>query len=367
MNSQANAIIAERPDVAGRADEGDRQDWVTIIVTPRERFGVAVESLQSVIDHTARPYRLVYIDGAGPDHIGEDLRRLCEAQGFGYIRTEHYLSPNRARNMGVAQADTRYVVFIDNDVIVSPGWLDALVLCAEDTGAEVVAPLTCQKEPLHTEIHQAGGEFADDHRAFLAAPPSDRRITDIHVYQGKKIGDVSLARSETQCCEFHCALVRRDVFDRFGMLDEALLATKEHIDFCMTVWNGGGRVMLEPASVVTYLFPGRTRPLTRADWEYFALRWSPDWQARSLRHFRDKWSLHDDPYFDRRQAMLSWRLSEGIAKPILSRFPLLGRSTRVRTACVKLLTAVLHNWSDRLARRHDRRAVAHATGVNALR
>jgi len=31
------------------------------------------------------------------------------------------LAPNEARNMGVGEVTTRYVVFIDNDVLVTPG------------------------------------------------------------------------------------------------------------------------------------------------------------------------------------------------------------------------------------------------------
>lgn len=320
----------------------------TIVVVPRERFGSAIKSLESVVTLTACPFELVYIDCASPKHIAAQLKLICERHGFSYFRFEEALSPNAARNTGLRKVSTPYLVFLDNDVIVSEGWLEALLACATETGAEVVAPLTCQKYPLHTEIHQAGGEFAADHRAFLAASPSDRRITDVHVLQGSKVTDVALERSETQCCEFHCALVRTDVFHRIGELDERLLATKEHIDFCMTVWASGGTVLLEPSSIVTYLFPGRNNPLIRGDRKFFALRWSPEWQRKSLDHFQAKWSLHCDPYFERRQQQLTWRLTEGIGKPLLARVPLIHRSHRLRTIALKFMTAALKKWSERL-------------------
>ncbi len=361
IDAETRLPVRARPDADNAVSAWTGDPLVTIIVTPRERFGVAAESLRSVIEHTDLPYRLVYIDAGSPRHVARDISRLCAENGFSHVRINGYLSPNAARNMGLRLAATRHVVFLDNDVIVSGGWLEALVGCAEETGAEVVAPLTCQREPLHSEIHQAGGEFASDHRAFFAAAPEDHRITDIHVLQGRKVSETRLARGETQCCEFHCALVRRDAFERFGELDEGLLATKEHIDFCMTVWSGGGRVMFEPAAVVTYLFPGRERPLNLSDWPYFALRWSPAWQRQSLEHFRDKWSLHHDPYFGKREKMLSWRLSEGMAKPVVSRVPMIRKSYRLRVAALKALTAVLDRWSDRLVRQHARRARSAAS------
>ena len=334
--------------------EKTSQAKVTIVVTPRERFGVALESFKSVIADTERPYELIYVDGGGPADLAVELKKLCSDHGFRYIGHPTILSPNQARNIGIRAAETKYIAFLDNDVIVSPGWLSALLKCAEETDAEVVAPLTCQKAPVHQEIHQAGGLFADDVRAFFAARPEDRRVTDIHVLQGKKVHEVTLERGETQCCEFHCALVRRDVFAELGELDEKLLATKEHIDFCMSVWQSGGRVMFEPTSVVTYLFPSRARPIERRDWKFFALRWSPAWQRNSLAHFQRKWELHNDPYFVQRESMLHWRHSEGIAKPFLRKAPLIGHSHKWLAVGGAVLKPLLEWWSERLVRQHAR-------------
>lgn len=326
---------------------------VTIVVTPRERFGVAEESLSSIVRHTAEPYHLIYLDGASPARVAAKTAAICVERGFSYLRYENFLTPNQARNIGQRLAETDYVVFVDNDVVVSEGWLPALVSCAEETRADVVAPLTCQRLPLHREIHQAGGEFAEDLATFLKSSPEERRITDVHLLQGEDVADVALQRGETQCCEFHCALVRKDAFERFGELDEKLLATKEHIDFCMTVWTRGGRVMFEPGSVVTYLFPSRDRPLTKEDWPYFALRWSPLWQQKSLDHFQRKWSLYSDPYFEKRKGMLHWRHSEGIAKPVLRQVPILRRSYTAQRIGVDLLIRLIDLWSAWLARRQS--------------
>ena len=326
----------------------------TLIVTPRERFGMAVDALKSIIADTDSPYELIYIDGSSPTPVARMLEALCRRHGFKYMRFDRYLSPNEARNIGQREATTDYVVFIDNDVIVSPGWLSALETCAEETGAEVIAPLTCQRDPLHHEIHQAGGEFTDDMSGFFQGPASDRRITDIHLLQGKKTVDVELTRGETQCCEFHCAMVRRDVFEQYGELDEDLMATKEHIDFCMNIWAQGGKVMFEPASVVTYLFPNRERPMTMSDWPYFALRWSPRWQQASLNKFKAKWALDSDPYFEKRKDMLDWRLKEGIVKPMLRKAPVVGRSHKWQAFGTSVLLPVVRAWSDRLVDRHAR-------------
>lgn len=324
----------------------------TIVVTQRDRFGLAVQSLDKLLQETPGVFELIYVDGGAPRHIGEALKERCEAQGFRYIRHDCYLTPNQARNIGQRSAETKYVVFIDNDVIVAPGWLDALVSCAEETGAEIVTPLICQNLPVHQEVHQAGGEFSDDPEEFFKGPVEARRITDRHTHQGERVSELDLRRGPVQNSEFHCVLARREIFDLWGDLDEGLMATKEHIDFCMTVQKNGGRVILEPASVVTFVFPCREHPVHLEDWPYFALRWSPKWQRKSLEHFREKWSLHGDPYFEQRWKLLNWRHRDGLAKPLLRKVPFLGSSYKFRSLGAGMMTPFLALWSAWLAARN---------------
>lgn len=327
---------------------------VTVVVTPRERFGVAVESLESIVDATRPGYELVYVDGGSPPEVEASLRSICGRHGFRYLRYECFLSPNQARNAGYRAVRTPYLAFVDNDVIVSEGWLTTLLECAEETGADVMVPLTCQKLPLHTEIHQAGGRFTADVRVFLDQPPAERRVEEVHTLQGERVEEVSLERGETQCCEFHCVLIRKEALDRTQGLDENLLATKEHIDFSLGVWAAGGRVVFEPRSIVTYLFPSRERPITRQDWPFFVLRWSPQWQKHSLDHFMRKWGLTHDPYFKGRDKMLSWRHNIGVAKPVVRSLPVVGRNKVVERYGAGVLTRMLDLWSRSLVRRQRR-------------
>ncbi|MEL6903163.1 MAG: glycosyltransferase, partial [Cyanobacteria bacterium J06606_4] len=131
---------------------------VTLVVVPRERFSCTAESLESLYEHTQVPFDLVYVDGNSPPHIQKYLEENSKDRGFKLIRTEYYLFPNKARNIGMAHVETPYFVFVDNDVVVSPGWLQALLTCAEETQADVVGPLMCQDEPVHEVVHFAGGE-----------------------------------------------------------------------------------------------------------------------------------------------------------------------------------------------------------------
>lgn len=327
---------------------------VTLVVTPRERWGLAEASLKSIIQHTQTPFALVYVDGGMPRALRGKIEATCRQHAFVFVPTRRFLTPNEARNRGARAAGTDYVVFIDNDVIVSTGWLDALVREADASGAEVVAPLTCQGEPLHHAIHQAGGTFATSADTFFETPAGKRRIDEQMHLQADTV-DSPLAPREpfdTQLCEFHCALVRRSVFERLGWLDESMLATKEHLDFCMLVVQAGGRIRIEPRSLVTYVFPNRRNPVTLADYPYFVLRWSPKWQLDSLDHFRRKWGLEEDPYFDARRDKVNWRHVEGIVRPVLRKVPVIGQHAWWQRGGGRVIRGSLKVLSAAMARRH---------------
>ncbi len=266
-----------------------RTPLVTVAIVPRERFSYANTSLDNVLATTTSDCDLVYIDGNSPPEVRDYVACQAEANAFRVVRREEYLSPNQARNLAVQHARTKYIVFVDNDVLVSPGWLEALVQCAEQTGAWVVGPIYCEGLPAATRIHMAGGD------ARLSETDGRRVLHESHRHFGKPLAEVrpQLKREPTEQIEFHCALVRREVFDRLGPLDEQLWSAAEHTDLCLAVREAGGEVFLEPDSVVTYVPPP---PLARSDREYFALRWSDAWNVASVEHFRAKWNLTgDDP------------------------------------------------------------------------
>lgn len=286
---------------------------VTIVVSPRERFSYTRESLESIYEHTKIKFNLVYVDGNSPAKVRRYLEAQAQARGFQLIRTKDYLYPNQARNLGLAQVKTKYVVFIDNDVIVSPGWLSALVECAEQTQATVVGPLMCQDQPLHEIVHFAGGES----HIWLDTTnnQSRNRLREKMYKQGKQVAQVrnSLQRTTTELAEFHCVLVRTEIFQRIGLLDEGMCNTKEHLDFCMLVTQAGGSIYFEPASIVTYV-PGP--PLEWTDLHYYMLRWSDAWTLNSLNRFRDKWNLAEDGYFLSKYNKLGWRRKMTIIEPL---------------------------------------------------
>lgn len=341
---------------------------VTIVVVPRERFCFARESLASLYDNTEFPFKLVYVDNNLPAKLQQHLATQAESKGFQLVRTEYYLSPNQARNLGLRAVNSKYVVFVDNDAIFSPGWLKALVECADETGATVVGPVVCQHTPVHETIHCAGGEYLppEEFARFASEPFNALPQTSVNqgkwsirekIYrQGQQLSNVrdQLNRQPTGFVEFHCVLVRMELFQQVGLLDEGFLCTKEYLDLCMTATKTGGTVYLEPTSVVTFMSHPPAPPLDWADIPYFMLRWSDAWEIANLHHFRDKWHLVENEYFTKRYQRLGWRRYGEIVKP-LSRRLTFGYHYKPLSQLLKRLEKKLNYYlSDRHARKHAR-------------
>jgi GT2 family glycosyltransferase len=273
---------------------------VTLIVVPRERFEIARRSLKDIYERTTYPFSLVYVDAGSPTSTRRDLEAQARQRKFRLIRVNEYLTPNQARNIGAAEVSTRYMVFVDNDVLVTPGWLGALVRCAEETGAALVGPLYCHGELERGTVHMTGGQ------ARIFDENGTRRFLENHRFFGQPLATIRprLRREPCEMVEFHCMLVRTEVFQRVGGLDEGLKSALENPDFCMSVRQTGAEVYFEPASMITYLPPP---PLAWSDVPYFMLRWSDAWNRATLEHFRAKWALPDnDPNLTYQFASWTW-------------------------------------------------------------
>ena len=320
---------------------------VTLIVVPRERFSYTRESLESIYQCTKYPFDLIYVDGNSPEHIKNYLQQKAQSEQFQLVRTKHYLSPNQARNIGLQQVnkETDYVVFVDNDIHVTPGWLKKLVNCADEESAAVVCPLVCIGKNLHSKIHLAGGEASIVLE--LKNGKTRRKVHEKHYFVNRPVADVKdqLHRRECEFAEFHCVLVRKNIFDKIGLLDEKFLSTREHIDFSMTVTNAGDKIFCEPDSVTTYV------PDSGFEWSdltYFMLRWSDAWEIASLEHFMQKWDLaKKDKYFKKRYRRLGQRRHQAFLRPLVRQLSFGGYATWLEKVLISAERKINHSISDR--------------------
>ncbi|MEL6984545.1 MAG: glycosyltransferase [Actinomycetota bacterium] len=253
---------------------------------PRERWSLAVRSLDATLAVLPSGTQLVYVDGGSPADIRDQLKDRVTGYGGLFVHRQCVLAPNEARNLGLAECDRDYVIVHDNDIFPRPGWAEALVQCADETNAGMVGPLVFHGfSPDVNEIHIAGGEIAVDDAGVMIR--NDR----FHSHQQLSDLPTPLERAPTSQIEYHSCLFRREAIQPLLPLDEEIRSMADHEDVTMAIADLGYPLMFEPTSEVAYLLMQRIDPIDRGFWQ---LRWSNDWNRRSLDRFCSKWELARD-------------------------------------------------------------------------
>ncbi len=271
---------------------------VTIVVVPREVFSTTQTTLERLLECTEGPYELIVVDGNSPDEVREYLEEAALIYDFTLIRTDVCVTPNQARNLGLKSVRTPYVLFIDNDALVTSGWLEPLLKCAKETEAWAVLPLYFEHTPEQSRLHMVGGT------AELGRDESGRHYyREQHHLAHTLLSELEqpIERQKTGLLEFHTVLFSMEMFGELGPLDEGLMSQAEHADISLLIDQKDHKIVLEPTSRVTYVPP---RTLKSSDRELFELRWSEAWAAQTQKRFVEKWNL--SPAHPELDAALSW-------------------------------------------------------------
>jgi GT2 family glycosyltransferase len=97
----------------------------SIVIPTRGRPGYLEVALTSIADAArAAQVDVVVVDDAG---FSPDRQGAAQQLGANYVAHPHPMGLNHARNTGVGACTGELVIFVDDDVEVTPGWLAALL------------------------------------------------------------------------------------------------------------------------------------------------------------------------------------------------------------------------------------------------
>jgi GT2 family glycosyltransferase len=182
------------------------------------------------------PYEVIVVDDTADRQTKRLLRNVENAKVVVNARNQHFL---RSVNRGVEAAQGRYLVLMNNDTEVQPGWLRALVHRAESTpDARIVAPKYVFPDG---RLNEAGGILWKDGTGWQVGRGDDPQH---HHYNHVREVDYGSAAA---------LLVRTDFLREIGGFDERFApAYYEDADLCFQARARGYRVMYEPTAVVVH-------------------------------------------------------------------------------------------------------------------
>jgi glycosyltransferase involved in cell wall biosynthesis len=260
-------------------------DLVTIAMIPRDTFALSNQVLDRLAETTPGGVSVIVVDTGASAAPRAYMEACCKQHGFTLLRSRKTATPSQARNAAIKFITSKYVAFVDNDTLVTDGWLEPLVNCAEETGAWAVGPTICERLPETTWLHGYDGELE-----IRQSPDGARYYHDFHCNAHLRLDSVrpQLKRTETPIVEFHAQLVAMKAFREVGDYNENIVNMYDYGDFLLRVRARGGKIMLEPGSLVTYVPPRGVPPEDR---EFFELRWSETWTDLTYRTMAEQHDL----------------------------------------------------------------------------
>jgi N-acetylglucosaminyl-diphospho-decaprenol L-rhamnosyltransferase len=242
----------------------------TIVIPVFNQLHFTRQCLESLNAAGCADAMVVVVNNASTDGTAEFLD---QRPGLRVIHNPENRAVSAAFNQGFKASTTAWIVFLNNDVVVVPGWLENLVAFAENENVDIASPAMGEGELNY--------DLQDYARDFIARMKNVRRR--------------NVANSP-------CILVHRRVFETIGGFDENFRKTgNEDEDFFRRARLVGFRLTITGGAYIHH-FGNITQKAVVAEKgshrdenvSYFRAKWKIGWLERRWMKLRQK-------------AMTAWR------------------------------------------------------------
>jgi len=200
-----------------------------------------LRSLTAGLNGTPEPDDIWVIDNGSTDRSRAILRRFEEEfpQVLRVIYCAQNLGTTASRNLALRRATGRYLMIMDSDVIELPRTtIEALVEVVErDPTCGIAAP----------RLVYPDGRFqlsTDQFPTITRKVQRFLRLRKMEAAAGQASPPAGIVPVDYAISALW--VLRRDVLERVGLLDERIFYAPEDVDYCLRVWEAGLRVLYVP-------------------------------------------------------------------------------------------------------------------------
>lgn len=243
---------------------------VSIIMLTYNQLDDTKICVESLFKHTTDVnFELVFVDnGSTKDGTKAYLESLKEShKNIKTIYNEENLGFACANNQGIEISEGEYVLLLNNDVILTDGWLSRMIQIAEsDDKIGMVVPCTNHASGRQVVIYSGTEEDDDGIQQFAKNTLLKNAGNWISV--GRVIG--------------FCMLIKREVIFKIGVLDEMFgPGGYEDYDYCMRIKHANYDIVI---ALDTFIFHIGGKGYSSNNMDYMDLR------SRNIELLIDKWT-----------------------------------------------------------------------------
>lgn len=203
---------------------------VSVIVPTYKQLNYTKEFLESLYTYTKIPFELIVVVNDSEDGTKDYLQELSNKQSYLQIVVNSVNKGFPASiNQGLKIATCGNYLIINNDVVVTDGWLEKLLdISNKDSQIGLVGPIS----------NEVSGLQKDETAVYSSIEEMHKYASEISINNKNKI--VHFPR-----IAFLCTLIKKEVIEKIGGLDERFSpGNYEDDDFCLRAQLAGYKTVI---------------------------------------------------------------------------------------------------------------------------
>ncbi len=210
---------------------------ISIVIPVFNQFHFTQACLASLQEHQGtEPFEVIVVDDCSTDGTAESVPRM---PGVVYLRNETNSGFIASCNRGAEAARGKYLVFLNNDTLVQPGWLSALLgTFAEEPRAGIIGSKLLYP---NGRLQEAGGIIWRDGSGWNYGKSDDPEKPEYNYLR------------EVDYCSAAALMIPKALFHSVGGFDSRYApAYYEDTDLAFKVRQAGYKVLYQPLSEVVH-------------------------------------------------------------------------------------------------------------------
>jgi GT2 family glycosyltransferase len=282
--TEAEESTHERYQITATAEEPTEYGLTSIVIVTHNQLACTRACLDSIRFVTDEPYELIVVDNGSTDGTVDYLRSCPDVKLIANADNRGFPA---AANQGIQASAGAQVLLLNNDVLVTTGWLRRMLEamhgdenCKLPRDVPPAARANCElqiagdgeprgaRAALTPAVSRREREHRSDHHSSLISHPSSSRIGLVGPLTNCASGyqEIRVTYDDTSCLdgfawehakqhagELHevdrligfCLLIKREVINEIGLLDERFgIGNYEDDDYCRRARNAGWRLVV---------------------------------------------------------------------------------------------------------------------------
>lgn len=247
----------------------------SIIIPCYNQLSYTKECVESIYQYTNAPFELILINNGSTDETAFYFDELSRSNtNVKIITNEHNLGYGAANNQGLKVAGGDYILFLNNDVVVTEGWLDRMLTVGEfSKEIGMVGPRS----------NAVSGVQAIEGVHYI-------NMEGMHAFARERAAKNAGRGFEADRIVGFCMLVKREVINHIGGFDLRFrLGNFEDDDFCLRTRTAGYKIFVCD-DVFIHHYCSRT---FHGEQMNYHLIMTENWSK-----FKDKWGIPGESPYD---------------------------------------------------------------------